>query len=130
MHIGIREDLNECIEFANLEAGSKVPVILDSCKNLQTFHLTYRNKIQGCKVETIFNDISNSDNCCYNDRFENPRFFLYLSHVIHFHNNEYKKSLSSVIMTTWSEKMERNVIRFCMRKRSQTFRLPVPSSQA
>ena len=26
-------------------------------------------------VEPIFNDISNSDNCCYNDRFTNPGFF-------------------------------------------------------
>ena len=41
-------------------------------------------------VEPIFNDISNSDNCCYNDRFANPRFFLSLSHVIYFYNNEYK----------------------------------------
>ena len=41
-------------------------------------------------VEPIFNDISNSDNCCYNDRFANPRFFLSLSHVIYFYNSEYK----------------------------------------
>ena len=41
-------------------------------------------------VEPIFNDISNSDNCCYYDRFANPRFFLSLSHVIYFYNNEYK----------------------------------------
>ena len=41
-------------------------------------------------VEPIFNDTSNSDNCCYNDRFANPRFFLSLSHVIYFYNNEYK----------------------------------------
>ena len=40
-------------------------------------------------VEPIFN-ISNSDNCCYNERFANPRFFLSLSHVIYFYNNEYK----------------------------------------
>ena len=32
-----------------------------------------------------------------------PVFFLYLSHVIYFYNNEYRKSLSSVITTTWSE---------------------------
>ena len=56
-------------------------------------------------VEPIFNDISNSDNCCYNDRFINPRFFLSLSHVIYFYNNEYKKLLSSVITTTWSESL-------------------------
>ena len=41
-------------------------------------------------VQPIFNDISNSDNCCYNDRFANPRTFLSLSHVIYFYNNEYK----------------------------------------
>ena len=41
-------------------------------------------------VEPIFNDTSNSDNCYYNDRFANPRFFLPLSHVIYFYNNEYK----------------------------------------
>ena len=28
-----------------------------------------------CTVEPIYNDISNSDNYCYNDRFTNPRFF-------------------------------------------------------
>ena len=56
-------------------------------------------------VVPIFNDISNSDNCCYNDRFANPHFFLYLSHVIYFYNNEYKISLSSVITTTWSESL-------------------------
>ena len=66
-------------------------------------------------VEPIFNDISNSDNYCYNDRFANPCFFLCLSHTIYFYNNEYKKSLFSVIRTTWSEslggKTERNAIR-------------------
>ena len=56
-------------------------------------------------VEPIFNDISNSDNCCYNDRFANPGLFLSLSHVIYFYNYEYKKSLSSVITTTWSESL-------------------------
>ena len=56
-------------------------------------------------VEPIFNDISNSDNCCYSDRFANPRFFVYLSHVIYFYNDEYKKSLSSVITITWSESL-------------------------
>ena len=34
-----------------------------------------------------------------------PIFFLSLSHVIYFYNNEYKKSLSSVITTTWSESL-------------------------
>ena len=34
-----------------------------------------------------------------------PVFFLSLSHVIYFYNNEYKKSLSSVITTTWSESL-------------------------
>ena len=55
-----------------------------------------------CTVEPIFNDISNSDKCCYNNRFANPRFSLYLSHTIYFYNDEYKKSLSSVITKTRS----------------------------
>ena len=94
-------------------------------------------KTRSEKVEPIFNDTSNSDTCCYNDRFANPHFFLYLSHVICFYNNDYRKSLFSVIRTTWSEtteslgvKTERNAIRFCMRTRSLTFRLAVPSPQA
>ena len=56
-------------------------------------------------VEPTFNNILNSDNCCYNDRFANPRFFLYLSHTIYFYNYECKKSLSSVITTAWSESL-------------------------
>ena len=52
-------------------------------------------------VEPTFNDFSNSDNCCYNDRFANPR---YLSHVNYFYYKEYRKS--SVITTTWSETTE------------------------
>ena len=56
-------------------------------------------------MEPIFNDMSNSDNCRYNDKFANPRFLLSLSCVIYFYNNEYKKSLSSVITTTWSESL-------------------------
>ena len=56
-------------------------------------------------VEPIFNDISNSDNCCYNDRFANPRFFISLRPIIYFYNNECKKSLTSVITTTWSESL-------------------------
>ena len=35
----------------------------------------------------------------------NPRFFLSLSHILYLYNNEYKKSLSSVITTTWSESL-------------------------
>ena len=49
-----------------------------------------RTKSIAHTVEPIFNNISNSDNCCYNDRSANPHFFLYLSHKIYFYNNEYK----------------------------------------
>ena len=75
-------------------------------------------KINIDTVEPIF-----SDNCCYNDRFTNPRFFLYLSHTIYFYNNEYKKSLSAVITTTLSESLgirQKEMRLDCMRKRSQT----------
>ena len=58
-----------------------------------------------CTVEPIFKDISNSDNCCYNDRFANPPFSLYLSHAVCFYNNECEKSLSFVITTTRSESL-------------------------
>ena len=55
---------------------------------------TRRQLVYTYTVEPIFNDISNSDNCCYNDRFANPRLFLSLtlslSRVIYFYNNEYK----------------------------------------
>ena len=54
-------------------------------------------------VEPIFNDISNS--CCCNDIFANPRFFLSLSQVIYFYNNEYKKSLFFAITTTRSDSL-------------------------
>ena len=40
-------------------------------------------------VEPIFNNTSNSDDHCYNDRSENSLFFLYLSQSIYFCNNEY-----------------------------------------
>ena len=41
-------------------------------------------------VEPIFNNTSKSDNYCYNDRSENPRFFLYyLSHSIYFRNKDH-----------------------------------------
>ena len=60
---------------------------------------TRRKISKASTVEPIFNDISNSDNCCYNDRFANP------SHTICFYDNKYEKSLSSVITTTRSENL-------------------------
>ena len=78
----------------------------NSGKNPTKSSCIYIKRTSRDTVEPTFNDISNSDNCCYNDRFTNAPFFLYLSHVIHFHNNEYSKSLSSVITTTWSEMTE------------------------
>ena len=54
-------------------------------------------------VEPIFKNTSNSDNHFYNDRSENPRFFLYLSHSIYFCSNKYRYSFSSVITPTRSE---------------------------
>ena len=84
-------------------------------------------------VEPIFNDSSNSDNCCYNDRFVNPHFSF-------FWDIQFTSGIRSIEIAffcycdnhfwKFESKTERNAIQFCQRKRSQAFRLAVPSSQA
>ena len=108
-------------------------IFLYSQSRAQNSFYSYMSLLMINTVEPIFNDISISDNCCYNDIFANPRFFLSLSHVIYFYNNEYKIAFlcyNDNLVRKFRGKTERNAIRFCMRKRSQTFRLAVPSSQA
>ena len=54
-------------------------------------------------VEPIFNNTWKSNNRCYNDRSENPHFYLYLSYSIYFCNKEYQHCFPPVIKTTRSE---------------------------
>ena len=100
-------------------------------KFILPYIFVHYSHINTCTVEPIFKDISNSDNCCYHDRFANPSLFLSLSHVIYFCNYEYKKiaflCYNDYLVRKFRGKTERNAKRYCMRKRSQTFRLAVPS---
>ena len=73
-------------------------------------------------MKSIFNSTSNREHHCYNDRSENPCFFLYLSHSFYFCNIEYRYRIPPELMTTTLEgKKEKKAPKFLTGKKSHAF---------